>query len=187
MVRAPVAESPRSYCLFTSGPHALGVAVGSVVEVIPRERLVRLPLCPRQVAGLCAYRGGFLPVVGLETAGDRAEVGDDQGRAVLILWTESGSMGLLIDRRGVSVEDGVAGLDGAESTDLGGLEFAGTIARGGRRYRVLDPERTWQALRDRVEKWYRDALGPGRPGGVGTGLVGMSGNAVARDERRVKS
>ena len=175
-------RSARSYCLFTSGPRALGLDVTSVIEVIRAGLLVQLPLCPRSVLGLCAYRGGFVPVVGPEHGWESLSVhGEDRGQGVLVLRTRRGPVGLLIDRGGVSVEAGTAGPDDAGPPLPGGFAVGGLIERDGRSHAILDPERTWQGLRDEIERRYSDVLGPRRPEAIGAAPVGLSGVAGARE------
>lgn len=152
----PDAGATRAYCLFPYQSRWLAVGVDAVEAVLEAPRLVRLPLCPRPPTSMCSHRGGILPVVEPTIEGEGPVVASTGRRpAVLVLRTARGPIGLLIDRAGVAVvEDGpTAGAAGA-ATLPEGLVAAGTIDRDGRSHAILDPDRTWMALRDLIDRGY---------------------------------
>ncbi len=157
----PDARATRAYCLFPYRSRWLAVGVDAVETVLEAPRLVRLPLCPRPPTSMCSHRGGVLPVV--EPAVEGEEPGEEPGGrrpAVLVLRTARGPIGLRIDRAGIAVvEDGpTAGVAGA-ATLPDGLVAAGTIDREGRSHAILDPDRTWAALRALIDRGYAESRG----------------------------
>ncbi|QDV35814.1 chemotaxis protein CheW [Tautonia plasticadhaerens] len=178
MDEPPEGRPSRAYCLFLSESRPLGVPLDAVAEVMEAGRLVRLPLCPGQVVGLCTYRGKIVPVVrpGDEGGGPPGG-GEGGGRAVLILRTGRGLWGLSIDRGGVSVEVAGEGPAG-EGPPIGrGFVASGSVGRRGTSHAVLDPDRSWRGVKTEIDQWYADALGSGGDGfppppgqgGVGSG------------------
>lgn len=162
-VRRPIA-----YCLFPSQSRFLAVSVDAIEGIIETARLVRLPLCPPPVSALCSYRGGVLPVVCLaDECEDRIAERRGSRPTVLVLRTEHGNLGLLIDREDIAiVEDyqvhGTGNLagDGGEALPLPkGLIGVGSIERHGNSHAIIDPNRTWMALRSVIEQGYQAGLG----------------------------
>lgn len=159
-------RSSRAYCLFPCRSRLLAVAVDAVEGILEAARLVRFPLCPWPVAGLCTYRGRILPVV---RPADDCE-GWAGGRpglrpTVLVLRTGHGHLGLLIDRDGIrivadaEVDGGAGPVGGRAPLPPEGLVVAGTIDREGKSHAVIDPDRTWSALRSVIEGGYGAGLG----------------------------
>jgi chemotaxis signal transduction protein len=165
---APVAAC----CLFSCRSRRYAVRLDAVEEVNRVDSLVRLPLGPPRLAGLCVVRRAVVPVFWMDPpeADDRRAAGEHD--LVLVLRIDHGSWGLLIDAEGIVVhQDGPAPESGpAEGVD------PGRIVRDGKVYEVLDPAHTWHDLRMTVDAWYRscvrstrDAIGPGgsSPGSAG--------------------
>jgi chemotaxis signal transduction protein len=156
-----------AYCLFSCRARRLAVGVDAVEAVMEAGRVVRLPLAPRPVAGLCLYRGAILPVVD-PADGPAGPDADREGchPAVLVLRAGRGPLGLLTDRGALAiVETPRHAADGAGPLPEG-LVAAGAIERDGRTYAVLDIDRSWKALRDGIEVVY----GAGRrPSSFGEG------------------
>src|SRR5262245_8745680 len=95
-----------TYCLFPCRSRLLAVRIAAVEALMEAVRVVRLPLCPRPASALCAYRGGFLPIVRLTDDGEGwVAVPEDRRSAVLVLRTEHGPLGLLIDRGDIAVAE----------------------------------------------------------------------------------
>lgn len=174
----PEGRPSRAYCLFLSESKALGVHLDVVAEVMEAGRLVWLPLCPRQVVGLCTYRGKIVPVVrpGGEGGGPSSG-GAGRERAVLILRAGHGLWGLSIDRGGVSVEVAREGPVGAEPPIGRGFVASGSVGRGGVSHAILDHDRTWRGLKTEIDQWYADALGS-----EGGGFSAPSGRGGAGSE-----
>jgi chemotaxis signal transduction protein len=171
----------RAFCLFQSESRPLGVVLEVVAEVMEAGRLVWLPLCPRQVVGLCTYRSKIVPVI-RPSDPDRPPAyglgGDGRERAVMILRTGNGLWGLSIDRGGVSVEVArESPADGGGTMALArGIVASGTVDREGMSHTILDHDRTWRALKTEIDHWYADALGSE---GSGLPSVSMSASASA--------
>jgi hypothetical protein len=170
-MRPAEGEGTRTYCLFPYRSSLLAVRVEAVETVVEAARLVRLPLCPAPVLALCIYRNGLVPIHRPAGAGaDWPAESPDRRRAVLVLRTPHGPLGLLIRRGEVAfVADGRAGgADdcGEPSPIAAGVVVAGALEHEGKAYAVLDPGRTWKAVREAIERGYG------------------SGGAGARDDRK---
>ncbi len=160
----PTTPRPTSpWCLFQCGSTSYAIGLESVAEVVEVERLVRLPHSPSRVIGLCALRREVIPVVELNEPGDEPSLSlssnHPPGRLLLlILRTSRGHWGIRIDAEGTNVaEESVH----ASSPSRGpfGPVFLGTIHRGETRYLVIDPEPTWQNVRQGVDDGYKDRMG----------------------------
>lgn len=150
------------------------MCVDAVEGILEAARIVRLPLCPRPVAGLCTYRGRILPVVRPADDCEGWAAGHPGRRAtVLVLRTGQGLLGLLIDRDGIRIVadcevDGGRGPDG-EARASEGLVVAGSIERDGKSHAVIDPDRTWSDLRSTIERGYGQSVGIVALAGTSTG------------------
>ena len=84
---------------FRVGELPYGVAVGKVVEVVPRVPLRPLPHAPEHLAGLIRYRGDAIPVVdlgplmGVGPSPDRLDT-----RIILVDAGPRGRLGLVAER-----------------------------------------------------------------------------------------
>ena len=100
-----------AFCLFVSDSLRFGVPVAVVAEIVKVDALVRISLCPDRIVGLCPYHREVVPVVTLGTRGVRSEGSPVDSRtkgkapheAVLILQTDNGLWGVLIDREGTVI------------------------------------------------------------------------------------
>jgi purine-binding chemotaxis protein CheW len=159
-VTTPEVNAAPAWCLVRIGAQPFAVALPAVAEVVEAEELVRLPLCPPRILGLCTYRRDLIPVVGLlETSA--TTTGRGEGRPlVLLLRSEHGTWGIEIDRGGTVVAEGRLDERNASPLDSGGTVFIGSITRGESVSAVIDHEATWRNIRKQVEDWYKRA--PGR-------------------------
>src|SRR4051794_6008810 len=154
---ATAARPGRPWCLFRSGERHLAIGLESVAEVVEVERLVRLPTSPPRVIGLCALRREVIPVIGLNDPGPEPPAGPP-GFLVLILRTGRGTWAVRINAEGTLVaEESVD--DVAPAAERLGPAFLGSVRRGDTCYAVIDPEATWQDVRQSVEDWYCDRSG----------------------------
>jgi hypothetical protein len=162
----------RAYCLFAFGAKRLAVGVDAVEGFTEPARLVRLPLCPRIVAGVCTYRGGLLPVI-------EPAAGATGRPSVLILRTGHGLLGLLISRGETAVVEAgdILGSEEGESPLPGGLVAAGAVERGGIACPVLDLDRTWAAV--------RRLISGGHDAGRSTGIATAGGEPGASGEGQI--
>lgn len=164
-----VAPGSTSHCLFACRSLALAVPVEAVEAIVEAARLVRLPLSPWPLAGLCPHRGRFIPVVRpTDDPASRAYSAGGSAHTVLVLRTSHGELGLLIDRAGIAIEAGVETAPDASGgpggppgspTLRGGFVAVGRIEREGRSHAVLDPDASWAGLRSMIERWYGTCLG----------------------------
>src|SRR3954447_3237121 len=103
MIAIPSAPSEKAvdeYVTLTVGEQLFGVAIDRVRDVFVPERLTRVPLAPREIAGVLNLRGRIVTGIDL-----RSRLGMDSGRtgpAPLALGIEckNESYGLLIDSVG---------------------------------------------------------------------------------------
>jgi purine-binding chemotaxis protein CheW len=142
----------QAWCLFQSGSESYGLRLEVVAEVVEIERLVRLPHSPPQVVGLCSLRRDIIPIIRLneDAAADTHPVGAKL--LVLFLRTKKGTWGLRINAEGTIVAE--EGLDEISRQVTERTDEPTALVRGDTSYRVIDPERTWQNVRDRVDDWY---------------------------------
>ena len=150
-----------SFCLFISDSLPCGVPVANLAEIVEVDALVRISLCPDRVVGLCPYHRQVVPVVTLGTRGVRSEASPVDSRtkgkapreAVLILQTENGLWGVLIDREGTVITSERP--NACEPRMLhDGIVTVGTIHHGKEDHAVLDAESTWRGLREVVTNWF---------------------------------
>ena len=122
---------------FRVGEVPYGVAVGRVIEVVPRVPLRALPHAPAHLAGLIRYRGDAIPVVDLGLLmGDAPGSDRLDTRIILVDAGPRGRLGLVAERveqvvevdetRRASGEADVAGapyLGGVYETDSGLIQL----------------------------------------------------------------
>ncbi|MFO0888392.1 MAG: chemotaxis protein CheW [Isosphaeraceae bacterium] len=147
----------QSYCLFRSGTLALAVGVEHVAEVVETDAIVPISGCPPSVVGLCPHHRQVIPVVSLAPAGDVPRVRSNRSdrRAVLILRTAQGPWGIDINRDAMTITTGVPTSEEPERGE-GAIVTLGKIGQGDADFALLDPESTWQLLRESVVEWYAD-------------------------------
>jgi hypothetical protein len=145
------------YCLLANSAPPLAVALDAVVGFMDATRIVRLPLCPPSVVGLCSYRGGFIPAIRVaESIGGREQTSPEPARdaAVLVLRTPHGELGLIIHREGVSIAEDCA-IRTREARRLPtGFVTGGSLEQNGTSFSVLDTALTWRALRETLDDWH---------------------------------
>lgn len=89
---------------FRVGGSAYGVAVGRVVEVVPRVELRGLPHAPACLVGLLRYRGGAVPVVDLGLLMGASPCLDRLDTRIILVETvagegsRTGRLGMVADR-----------------------------------------------------------------------------------------
>ncbi len=161
----PLSKPP--WCLFQSGSSAYAVRLETVAEVVEVERLVRVPLAPPKIVGLCTLRRDVIPVVEL---GDSAnEPSADHFRTktiILLLRTTRGIWGVRVNAEGTMVTE--ENMDEFATEENSPARPKGTrlktLRRGTVVYNVIDPETTWQDVRRSVESWYQFNQGVERAG-----------------------
>lgn len=152
-----------TFCLFNCQQEGHALAVDRVVEVIEPNRLVRLPLGPPPLLGVCAYRGGVVPVA-WSGDGERPVIHDlASGVVVLIIRGRQGPWGLAIDRSGVTVAVDAWARGYDEPRSAGFLMIVGETDRAGEPLGIVDADRSWDQLRSHFVGWYgalsgRDAV-----------------------------
>jgi purine-binding chemotaxis protein CheW len=145
-----VSDAPiKPWCLFQSGESNYALRLEAVAEVVEVERSIRLPHSPPLVLGLCALRREMIPVIALDESMTLESANGGGKHTVLILRTARGTWGLRIDAEGTIVAK--EGLDDLETSDGSGSLHLGDTA-----YEIIDPEKTWRSIRDRVDEWYRN-------------------------------
>lgn len=154
MVSAIHPNQTHAWCLFRSMSQAFAVPLDYVAEVVAVDQLLRLPLSPAEVIGLCTIRREVVPVVGLwdRAAGQTEPAGTVN--AVLVLRAEHGLWGIGINREGITVMEGSPDSiePSARGSNIAGA--AGTIRRGDLPHTIIHPERAWATLRTSIEGWY---------------------------------
>ena len=153
---AAVIASPsgEALCLFQCSGHPLAIRLESVAEVLEVNRIVRLPLAPAEILGLCILRREVIPVVAIRRPERERSMRASTSALVLILRGDRGAWALKIDPTGtiVATEQTVAPpLD----MDVGSsLVQRGTLSRHGMNYAVIDHDATWRSLKERIEGAY---------------------------------
>ena len=93
-----VAELGAKHCIFRCGEAQYALAATALREVTHAPALVRVPHCPRSLAGICHIRSEFVPVVFLDPLlGDR-ESHIQEPKQLLVLTNSLGPWALMIDR-----------------------------------------------------------------------------------------
>lgn len=155
MVKAVDPRRCHAWCLFRSRSQHFAVRVDCVSEIVPLDRLVRLPYGPPELLGLCSVRRDVIPVF---DAGDSsATAGQDLQpvNSALILQAEQGAWGLGIHREGIVVDDPRTQDDESDSDEIvAPIEPVDELRRGDTTYTVIHPEKVWIKLRASVERWY---------------------------------
>jgi purine-binding chemotaxis protein CheW len=148
------ANAAQAWFLVRIDARPYAVALHAVAEIVESERLVRLPLGPPRVLGLCTYRRDLVPVISFDEPSADATVAEAGRPVVLILRGEHGTWGLKIDRGGTLVAEGPLEDCGTASASPGGAVVIGMITRGASAHAVIDAEGTWWNARDAIERWY---------------------------------
>jgi purine-binding chemotaxis protein CheW len=167
----------RAWFLFRGGAGAYAVPLESVLEVVEVEGLVSLPHSPPQVLGLCTLRRELIPVVAPDVCEWSAHTGSSR-ITVVILKTSRGRWGFRVSPEGTMVvredmEEIAAPEATREGSDLG---IAGKVRVDGQVYAAIDPDETWNRIRDRVEAWYHNHWGRE----TASVLVGVAAGAGSR-------
>lgn len=143
-----------AHCLFHCGGTPLAIRLDSVAEVLEVDRIVRLPLAPPEILGLCILRREVIPVVALR--GPKSEVSPrlSSSALVLILRGDRGAWALKIDPTGtvVATEDVIH--HQIDSLTCSILVLRGLLSREGTEYSVIDHDATWRHLKDRIDSAY---------------------------------
>ena len=151
-------SSKRPWCLFQSGTSAYAVRLETVAEVVEVERLVRVPLAPPRIVGLCTLRRDVIPVVELgESALEPSADLFCTKTIVLMLRTTRGIWGVRVNAEGTMVTEENMDEFAASENPPGqptGTRLA-TLRNGTVLYNVIDPETTWHDVRGSVESWYQ--------------------------------
>lgn len=144
----------QAWCLFRSMSQSFAVPLDYVAEVVSVDQLLRLPLSPAEVIGLCTIRREVIPVVRLLDRENDPREPADLINAVLVLQAEQGLWGIGINREGIAVVEGFPGFiePSARCENIAGA--AGTIRRGDLLHTVINPVRAWATLRASIERWY---------------------------------
>jgi chemotaxis signal transduction protein len=151
------ADSRRSHawCLFRSLSQPYAMRLDCVTEVVSVDRLVRLPLGPPELIGLCTIRRDVIPVIGLVDGRPGAVEFTAGTSAVLIVQAGQGTWGIGVNREGISVVDESA--DGSDEPSAEPEEVsarASSVRKGDIVYTVIHPELAWSSVRMAVERWY---------------------------------
>ena len=85
-------------CSVRVGNTLFGVPIQHILEIVGKARPRPVPLAPRFVGGLVHYRGDVLTTVSLRTLLEIPQLDDVQD--VLVLESETGCFGLLVDSVG---------------------------------------------------------------------------------------
>ncbi len=145
---------PTAWCLFESASRLWAIPLENVAEIIAVDRLVRMPLCPPDLLGLCTLRREAIPVFWPVHDGSSAGV-LSPSHVVLILRVAQGLWGIPVLREGTVVHEDDQPLGPANATGPEGSEADGdAIVRGKLTYRILDPEAAWHEARRSIERWY---------------------------------
>ncbi|CAN5819484.1 hypothetical protein BH23PLA1_BH23PLA1_44270 [soil metagenome] len=156
-----IRRPPGPLCLFQARSRPFAVDLEVVDGVVELDGLVAIPLCPPEVLGLSTYHREVVPVVRIEAPGFENDEVIEGKLVALILKGRQGSWGLRIDRDNVAVVDAPAEVLVETPLEPAWPTISGRWERGGTSFEILDPERSWRGLRDRIEHWYRIAGGRG--------------------------
>lgn len=90
----------RQYCTFYVQDLFLGVEVETVQEIIRPQPITRVPLSSQVVRGLINLRGQIVTAIDLRRRMHLAARADDREAMNVVLFTNDGTVSLLVDRVG---------------------------------------------------------------------------------------
>ncbi|HEV3164937.1 MAG TPA: chemotaxis protein CheW [Isosphaeraceae bacterium] len=147
---------PKAWCLFRSQSRALAVSLERVCEIVAIDRLVRVPLSPPELLGLCTVRREVIPVLRMDSEPSQGNAQTQRLNAVLVLRTShQRSWGIAINRDGITVHDETVKEEDGKELEPETTIPPDVIRRGEDIYTVVHPENTWNGVRAAVESWYR--------------------------------
>jgi chemotaxis signal transduction protein len=156
MVNPAVNHIPTAWCLFRSQSRALAVPLDRVSEIVAVDRLVRVPLSPPELLGLCTVRREVIAVLRLDTEASQAGGQETRPTAVLVLRGDQGRpWGIGINRDGITVLDETPADEEGNLLDPEARTPPDVIRRGDDVYTVVHPDKAWAVVRAAVERWYR--------------------------------
>ena len=100
-------NEPQDICTFEIAGQSFGIAALDVQEVMPPQRITRVPLAPPGVAGLLNVRGDLVTALDLRHALALPPRGADSAPMNIVLRTADGAVSLLVDSVGevVSIDE----------------------------------------------------------------------------------
>ena len=94
----------QSFATFYLDRMYLGIEVMRVQEILPYQRLTRMPLAPREVAGLINLRGQIVPAVDLRRRLGLPAASEPDLPMNIVVRSEDGPISLLVDEVGDVIE-----------------------------------------------------------------------------------
>lgn len=87
-------------CTFTLGDDLFGIEVERVQEIIRYQEMTRIPLAPKDVAGLINLRGQIVPAIDLRRCLGMSERRGEVLPTNVVIRTDDGAVSLLVDEIG---------------------------------------------------------------------------------------
>jgi purine-binding chemotaxis protein CheW len=97
-------DSERRFCTVFVGGLWFGIQNEGVREVLRQQAVTRVPLAPPEIAGLINMRGQIVTVIDLRLCLKMAPRSVDQAAMNLVLSSDGGAVGLLVDDVGEVVQ-----------------------------------------------------------------------------------
>lgn len=144
---SPAGEDRRSYVTVEIGDQAFGIAIGRVREVFAPERLTRVPLASREVAGVLNLRGRIMTAIDMRRLLGLEDCAVSSKPMAIGVDYKSEAFALLVDRPGDVVDLDRAALEPAPATldpNWSGL-VEGVHREEGRLLLILDVDRALAA------------------------------------------
>jgi purine-binding chemotaxis protein CheW len=94
----------RQYCTFLMEGALFGIEVERIQEIIRFQEMTRVPLAPRQVAGLMNLRGEIVPAIDLRHCFDMPARAGELLPTNIVIQTDEGAVSLLTDEIGDILE-----------------------------------------------------------------------------------
>ena len=159
--------------MFRGDGRPMAISVESVAEVLETDTLIRLAWSPPQVVGMCSYRREVVPVVKLcalpretddevhtmenttvatDTDGKTAGIDEPTRCVVLVLKTEHGAWGILVDSETTIMSWEFPEFHPPRTIACGPV-LIGVVRFAGTCYEIVDAEATWRGLRSEVGRW----------------------------------
>jgi purine-binding chemotaxis protein CheW len=150
---------PRQLCTFRVDGLLVAIDARRVQEVVRPQELTRVPLAPRAVRGLMNLRGDILTAIDLRTRLHLPERSAGESVMSVVVATEHGSVGLIVDAAGDVLELGQETFEPPPQTLRGGSRalIIGAYKLADRLLLLLDVDRV---LGVRVDT--EEAIAPGR-------------------------
>ncbi len=94
---ADASQSPNQSVIFVLGAESYGIDIFRVNEIIRMREITSLPRVENHIRGLVNLRGKTIPVIALGTRLGLSEVPDTESTRIIVVDSEHGNVGIVVD------------------------------------------------------------------------------------------